>query len=168
MIRVATGELIIGTAGADQYTRPTRSQNDRMASKADASNVKMGGTADPGHGGAGPGQTSGGHGATADTKKVEGVAATSGESKKLASGRVESGGATGTISADDKSPGVGGGGGATTIAVGGGGGGESPGQKENPPERGTLGSGGGGGEGSLSGCDPGARGGNGYIALRPI
>jgi hypothetical protein len=54
------------------------------------------------------------------------------------------------------------------MAHGGGGGGESPGQKDTAPERGTLGSGGGGGEGSATEADPGARGGHGYIALRPI
>ena len=44
----------------------------------------------------------------------------------------------------------------------------SLGDRDVPPVRGTLGSGGGGGEGTRSECDPGARGGDGYIALRPI
>jgi hypothetical protein len=151
MVRVATGEVIIGTPGADTYARPTRAQSERMAGKMDA------------HGGSGPGQASGGHGTRPDTKD----SADPGESK-LASGRPGVGGAPGSVSEADKFSGAGGGGGATSAGHGGGGGGESPGQKDIAPERGTLGSGGGGGEGSLTECGPGARGGHGYIALRPI
>ena len=157
MIRVATGEVVIGTPGADSYARPKRRQMDRAAGKTNDA-----------HGGSGPGQASGGSGAHAETKggvKVE-VDATPGASK-LALGRTEPGGAPGSVSVSDTHSGAGGGGGATSIGTGGGGGGESPGQKENPPQRGSLGSGGGGGEGSISGTDPGARGGHGYIALRP-
>jgi len=36
------------------------------------------------------------------------------------------------------------------------------------PTRGSLGGGGGGGEGNSFQCDPGAQGGHGFIALRPI
>jgi len=154
MIRVATGEVVIGTPGADTYARPTRAQSERMAGKMDA------------HGGSGPGQASGGHGGSAETIGTADVAE-SGESK-LASGRSGVGGAPGSVSETDKFSGAGGGGGATSAGHGGGGGGESPGQKDIAPERGTLGSGGGGGEGSATECGPGARGGHGYIALRPI
>jgi hypothetical protein len=155
MIRVATGELIIGTAGADAYIRPTRGQNENMAGKMDA------------HGGSGPGQASGGHGERPETKDSFEDKAQSGTSK-LASGRWGVGGAPGADTADDKRSGEGGGGGATSLGHGGSGGGESPGQKEIPPLRGTLGGGGGGGEGSSSDCDAGAPGGHGYIALRRI
>jgi hypothetical protein len=155
MIRVATGELLVGTPGADTYIRPSRSQNERMSGKADA------------HGGYGPGQTTGGHGSVAASNQSAGVNATPGAGK-LASGGIEPGGAAGLAAAGDTNPGGGGGGGATRIGLGGDGGGESPGQSENLPERGSLGSGGGGGEGSLSQCDPGARGGHGYIAARAI
>ena len=153
MIRVATGEVIAGTSGADTYVRPSRAQNERMAGKMD------------GHGGSGVGQTSGGQGAAAATKATAKEAAEPGESK-LASGRSGAAGAAGSVSAGDKLSGAGGGGGATGAGYGGGGGGESPGQKEVAPQRGSLGGGGGGGEGSRSECDPGARGGHGYIGLR--
>jgi hypothetical protein len=63
---------------------------------------------------------------------------------------------------------AGGGGGATSRGDGGGGGGEKTGHPNRPPERGMLGSGGGGGQGSSVECDAGARGGHGFIALRPI
>ena len=119
------------------------------------------------HGGSGPGQASGGHGGVPETKDSVEVQAQPGGSK-LASGRSGVAGAPGE---DDKRSGTGGGGGgATSMGHGGGGGGESPGRKEIAPERGSLGGGGGGGggEGSSSECDPGARGGHGYIALRPI
>ena len=155
MVRVATGEVVMGTPGADTYARPTRAQSERMAGKMDA------------HGGTGPGQASGGRGGSNETKDRVKVEAKPGASK-LASGLSGVGGAPGTVSVDDKRSGVGGGGGATSMGHGGGGGGESPGQKDIAPERGSLGSGGGGGEGSTSECDPGARGGHGYIALRPI
>jgi hypothetical protein len=158
IVRVATGEVVIGTPGADTYARPSRAQADRA-----------GGSTDDAHGGSGPGQASGGSGAETETRggvKVQ-MEATSGAGK-VTSGRAEPGGAPGTVSATDKHSGAGGGGGATSIGQGGEGGGESPGQRENPPERGSLGSGGGGGEGSISQTDPGARGGHGYIAFRPI
>ena len=155
MIRVATGEVVIGTPGADTYQRLSRSANDRQGGARD------------GHGGSGPGQASGGHGAEAATGSHTQLDATAGAGK-VAAGRAAPGGATGTIALADKTPGGGGGGGATSIGAGGQGGGESPMQREVRPERGSLGSGGGGGEGSLTECDPGARGGHGYIALRLI
>jgi len=158
IVRVATGEVVSGTPGADTYARPSRAQGDRAAPRTDTA-----------HGGSGPGQTTGGSGADTETRggvKVQ-VAATPGAGKSV-SGGTESGGAPGTISASDTHSGAGGGGGATSIGQGGGGGGESPGQRDNPPQRGSLGSGGGGGEGSISQTDPGARGGHGYIAFRPI
>ena len=158
IVRVATGEVVIGTPGADTYVRPSRAKGDRAAGRTDDA-----------HGGYGPGQASGGRGA--DTETMSGVkvqmAATPGAGTSASRG-AESGGAPGTVSASDKHSGAGGGGGATSIGQGGGGGGESPGQRENRPERGSLGSGGGGGEGSISGTDPGARGGHGYIAFRRI
>ena len=155
MIRVATGELIIGTPGADTYARPSRARNELSAGKMD------------GHGGHGLGQASGGDGAAGATSTKAKVAAEPGEAR-LASGGTGTAGAAGFVGAGDKNSGAGGGGGATSVGSGGGGGGESPGQVENAPQRGTLGGGGGGGEGSRTECDPGARGGHGYIALRKI
>ena len=159
MVRVATGEVVIGAPGADTYARLTRAQSERSAGKMDA------------HGGSGPGQATGGHGSapefkgSAQTKGSVEVHAQPGASK-LASGRSAVGGAPGE---DDKRSGSGGGGGgATSMGHGGGGGGESTGRTEIAPQRGALGSGGGGGEGSSSEADPGARGGHGYIALRPM
>lgn len=156
MIRVATGKLVIGTPGADRYVRPTQSQNEQMAGKMDA------------HGGSGPGQTSGGHGGLPETNVRPEVEAAPGASK-LASGRSGVGGAPGgDYSEDDQRAGEGGGGGASRLGSGGAGSGETPGGKDTAPQRGLLGSGGGGGEGGSSLCDPGARGGHGYISFRPI
>lgn len=155
MIRVASGELVMGTAGAETYVRLKRGQNEKMAGKMD------------GHGGSGVGQTSGGDAATAATATTAQVPAEPGGAK-LASGYTGTAGAAGSVSAGDKLSGAGGGGGATAVGSGGGGGGESPSQRESPPQRGTLGGGGGGGEGSSTECDPGARGGHGYIAFRRI
>lgn len=162
MVRVATSEVVIGTPGADRYARPTRGHNERSAGKIDA------------HGGSGPGQTSGGGGADTETRggvKVD-VQAGRGQSQ-LASGGSGVAGAAGFDPVDKTRSGAGGGGGATSMGQGGTGGGEVTPQKnvkpENiAPERGSLGSGGGGGEGSSFKVDPGARGGHGYIALRPI
>ena len=155
IVRVASGEVVIGRPGADMYARPTRGQNERTAGEMDA------------HGGSGPGQARGGHGSRPKPRDNVKDEAEPGASR-LASGRSGLGGAPGSVSADDKRSGAGGGGGATSAGHGGGGGGESAGQKEIAPERGSLGSGGGGGEGSSSECDSGARGGHGYIALRPL
>ncbi len=155
MVRVATGEVVVGTPGADTYARPSRSQNEQKAGKVDS------------HGGSGPGQASGGHGnRPASTYRVEDEADPG--TSKLASGRLVAGGDAGSVSVDDQSSGAGGGGGATRMGQGGKGGGKGTGQKVVAPERGSLGSGGGGGEGSLSGCSPGAQGGHGYIIFRPI
>ncbi len=156
MIRVATGEVVIGTLGADTYARLTRAQSDRTVGER------------LGQGGSGPGQTTGGRGGSAETASKAEVEAGAGASV-LASGSLGAGGAAGpTGPAHDDRTGTGGGGGATSRGAGGGGGGESLGDRDVTPVKGTLGSGGGGGEGTRSECDPGARGGHGYIALRPI
>jgi len=153
IVRVATGEVVLGSPGADTYARLSRAQSDRAAGPRDA------------HGGSGPGQASGGRGSAPESDYSAEVQAQPGASR-LASGRSGVGGAPGE---DDQRAGTGGGGGgATSMGHGGVGGGESPGRKDIAPERGSLGSGGGGGEGSSSEADPGARGGHGYIALRPI
>ncbi|MGE5202372.1 MAG: hypothetical protein ACM3O6_09945, partial [Acidobacteriota bacterium] len=116
MVRVATGEVVAGTPGADKYARPTRAQNERFAGRMDA------------HGGSGPGQSSGGHaGLTTDIGgKVEATAGAS----KLASGHSAMGGEPGVIPRDDQRSGSGGGGGATSIGHGGTGGGETAGNKD--------------------------------------
>lgn len=155
MVRVDSGALVAGTAGADTYTRPSRAQNELAAGKTD------------GHGGSGPGQASGGRGTAPATEGAAAEPARAGDGKRAA-GQSSAGGATGTIAPSDKQSGVGGGGGATSLGHGGQGGGESQGQQSLAPQRGALGSGGGGGEGSLSECDPGAAGGHGYIALRRL
>jgi hypothetical protein len=152
LVRITTGEVVVGTIGADNYVRPSRAQNDRSAGARD------------GHGGFGPGQTSGGQGGaeSADSAKVT---ATAGESQ-LASGRMAVGGAAGTDPVDRSVSGDGGGGGASGQGVGGTGGGESLAGKDVAPTRGTLGGGGGGGEGSSLACNAGGQGGNGYVAFR--
>lgn len=155
MIRVATGEVLIGAAGADRYARPLTDDNNRIAGKMD------------GHGGSGPGQATGGQGALARAKDGSKIGAEPG-STQLMSGFTGEAGAAGKVAAGDMQSGAGGGGGATKVGSGGGGGGESPGQTENQPQRGMLGGGGGGGEGSKTECDPGARGGHGYVAFRKI
>lgn len=52
VVRVATGEVVAGAAGADAYARPTLYQNEKLAVKGRE-----------GQGGSGPGQSSGGAGA---------------------------------------------------------------------------------------------------------
>jgi hypothetical protein len=156
IIRVATGELVLGIPGAEKYVRPTRGQLEKTAGKMDA------------HGGSGPGQTSGGAGATPETRYQRQSEAVPGAAR-LESGRTGVGGAAGgDYSAEDKRPSEGGGGGAARLGPGGAGSGETLARKDTAPARGMLGSGGGGGEGSAHQCDPGARGGHGYIAFRPI
>ena len=150
IVRVATGEVVVGAPGADRYARPSRAQYDLSAGPMD------------GHGGSGPGQTSGGRGGAAEPMTGERLAQ-AGQSRRT-TGAVGMGGTPGGN--EDRSS-AGGGGGATSTADGGGGGGESPGHANRAPQRGSLGSGGGGGEGGRFECDPGARGGNGFIALRP-
>lgn len=156
MIRVATGELIAGIAGAESYARPTRNQLERTAGKMDA------------HGGSGPGQTSGGRGGSPETRYQVQAEAAPGASTLESGRRGVAGAAGGDYSVNDKHAGEGGGGGAARLGSGGAGSGETPGHKDTAPQRGSLGSGGGGGEGSSSLCDPGARGGHGYIAFRAI
>jgi hypothetical protein len=200
MVRIATGDVVAGTSGADSYARPSRAQHDRSSGLMD------------GHGGSGPGQTSGGHGGTSDSVTGVVILAESGQGSRPGAGgssganeqRWLAGGGggptrsgdSGSVAAlsnagfdaptgrigrtdaasaaggkpgeDSTSAGGGGGGTSRGDGGGGGGGGENPGQPNHPPERGSLGSGGGGGEGSRFECDAGARGGHGYIALRPI
>lgn len=151
IVRVATGELVAGTAGAESFVRPTRSQNDRLG---------QGGM--DGQGGSGPGQTSGGDGGQDRTATAPRSLAEAGDA---AAGHA--GGDAGLNLANPRETGGGGGGGSTSRADGGsGGGGETVRYSDLPPERGTLGSGGGGGEGNSTECDAGAPGGNGFIALR--
>ena len=209
IVRVATGEVVAGTPGAESYARPSRAKHDQSAGLRD------------GHGGSGPGQTSGGHGGTSNSATGTAILAESGQGRS-ATGAVGMGGIpeenaarwlagggggptnsgngsgfealasagfdaptariartnvdsrsvvsrAGGIPGGNEDPlAAGGGGGATSRGDGGGGGGEKPGHANRPPERGMLGSGGGGGEGSSVECDAGARGGHGFIALRPI
>jgi hypothetical protein len=82
------------------------------------------------------------------------------------SGKTGVGGAPGYTYGAGTHPSGGGGGGATDVGAGGSGGGETLRHGDQPPVRGSLGSGGGGGEGSMTGCEAGAGGGNGYIAFR--
>lgn len=147
IVRVATGEVILGTPGADTYVRPSRGENERLSGPQD------------GHGGYGPGQATGGSGGHAATVVKDKADAGAGAST-LASGRVGVGGEAGAEPKDVSGSG-GGGGGATSKGAGGGGGGETPRDVNIASARGTLGSGGGGG----GNCDPGSRGGHGYIAL---
>lgn len=162
IVRVATGDVVAGTPGAESYARPSRAQHDRSAGLSD------------GHGGSGPGQTSGGHGGTSNSVTSVVVLAESGQDSRK-TGAAGMGGSRAGVSGTGGIPGgnqdrtsAGGGGGATSRGDGGSGGGEKPGQRNHLPDRGALGSGGGGGEGSSSECDAGARGGHGFIALRPI
>lgn len=156
IIRVATGELVLGIPGAEKYVRPKRGQVEKTAGKMDA------------HGGSGPGQTSGGAGATPQSRYQLQAEAVPGASR-LESGQTGVGGAAGgDYSKEDKRPSEGGGGGAARLGPGGAGSGETLARKDTAPVRGMLGSGGGGGEGAAHQCDPGARGGHGYIAFRAI
>jgi hypothetical protein len=201
IVRVANGEVVAGTPGADLYARPSRAQHDQSSRSMN------------GNGGSGPGQSSGGRGGTSNSSAATVLLAESGQnSRATGAGTGGTPGATAdrwlalggggpTTSGDgndvlalsgagfdaptasiergtaptggipggneDRSS-AGGGGGATSIGAGGGGGGESPGHANRAPQRGSLGSGGGGGEGSRFECDAGARGGHGFIALRPL
>lgn len=203
IVQLPAGELIAGTPGADRYARPSRAQHEKSAGRMD------------GHGGSGPGQTTGGRGgaietmtgATTEAKAGEGtrtaVAPGTGEKPGAYGDRWRAGGggepairgdagsfaalssagfdaptaaisgttgvrgSGGTPGGNEDLSTAGGGGGGTSRGDGGGGGGENPGKAERPPQRGMLGSGGGGGEGSRYECDAGARGGHGFIALRP-
>ncbi len=185
VVRVATGEVVIGERGADTYARPARAQQERMAQAYD----RLTG-AQPGHGGFGPGMASGGAGGRpvivntfTNPGTSQAVLAEVGESKRTSGlagaivapgfiADVRSGGAPGSTPAavrdQNVEAGAGGGGGATSLAAGGAGGGETRDHKYVAPERGSLGSGGGGGEGTLTHCSAGARGGHGYIAFRRV
>ena len=157
MVRVATGEVVIGVPGADRYVRMTRGQVERMAGEMNR------------HGGSGPGQASGGEGGRTGTKDRVKEEAEAGDSASAPT-RSGMGGTPGFVQADENRVGAGGGGGATSFGAGGGGGGETPSRGDDAnvaPERGSLGGGGGGGEANSRECAPGARGGHGYIALRP-
>ncbi len=118
IVRVATGEVVLGMPGADKYARPSRRQNDIAA-----------GPNRDGHGGSGPGQAAGGDGGHLKSEGTPKVIAEAGDSKS-ALGRTGTGGAAGFPATDQSN------------------------------------TGGGGGEGNSHTCDAGARGGNGYIALR--
>jgi hypothetical protein len=152
IVRIATGDVVAGVPEAGNYVRPSRAEHDRSGGRRD------------GHGGSGPGQTSGGHGGSELSGSRPAVLAESGQSVS-ANGTTGAGGIPG---GNEDRTSAGGGGGATSRADGGGGGGEAPGQPNRAPQRGSLGSGGGGGEGGTSECDEGARGGHGFIALRRI
>ena len=155
MVNASTGELTAGVPGAEKYARLSRAANDRAGGKPD------------GHGGSGPGQTEGGDAGLTQNIGGAQVIAESGDSKRIGA-NVGVGGAAGTVPSDDKRAGAGGGGGATSRGDGGKGGGELPKQVNVDPNRGALGSGGGGGAGNTAECDAGARGGHGFIALRPV
>lgn len=156
IVRLATGELLLGAAGAETYVRPSRSQNEKSAGPRD------------GHGGSGPGQTTGGQGTSFTAAGNAAKVATAGAETRSPS-QTESGGAPGNVLPNDKQadPGPGGGGGATNQGDGGKGGGDLPKHKNQSPQRGTLGSGGGGGAGDLYGCAAGASGGHGFVAFQP-
>jgi len=201
IVRVADGEVVAGTPGADRYARASRAQHDQSSRLMNGS------------GGSGPGQSSGGRGGTSNSPAGTVMLADSGQSSRATGAGIGGtpganadrwlalGGGGPTTSGDGRDvlalssagfdaptasigggaaptggiPGgnedrssAGGGGGATSRGDGGGGGGESPGHANRAPQRGSLGSGGGGGEGSRFECDAGARGGHGFIALRPL
>ena len=156
LVRVATGEVLIGTPGAETYVRPKKSENEKRAGNPD------------GHGGSGPGKASGGAGGRVDVTTFHVVPPKPGASKAG-----NAGGDPGVTSppsrtrAGDGSA-SGGGGGASTKSEGGDGGGELQRHWVQAPERGALGSGGGGGEGTMFVCGAGAAGGNGFAALRQV
>lgn len=183
IVRIATGEVILGAAGAETYARQSRSQHERSAGVPD------------GKGGSGPGMTTGGDGATfSDAGKLVHPASdgmdkqsTSAAVARVEPGKVQpknpaagpagavpsnsgasstvSGGDSGKVLPKDQLAGPGGGGGASSVGVGGTGGGDLPKNVAIVPTRGTLGSGGGGGAGDTYGCAAGANGGHGFVAF---
>ncbi len=183
IVRIATGEVVLGAPGAETYARQSRSQHERAAGVPD------------GKGGSGPGQTTGGDGATfnesgklvhpstdgMDKQSTSVAIATAEPGKALpkaqlgapaavvpnkASASVTvSGGDSGKVLPRDQLAGPGGGGGASSTGVGGTGGGDLPKNVAILPTRGTLGSGGGGGAGDAYGCAAGANGGHGFVAF---
>jgi hypothetical protein len=74
MVRLGTGEVLAGVFGADRYVRPSRAQVERMAGPMD------------GHGGSGPGQTSGGRGGKADPTTGHIQLASAGEGRRMPGG----------------------------------------------------------------------------------
>ena len=153
LVRLDTGEVVIGTPGADKYVRPSKRENEKRAGNPD------------GHGGSGPGKTSGGDGGRIDITGFHPIRPEAGDSKAG-----NAGGDPGIATPDRKNrvddTGSGGGGGASTRSEGGDGGGELARHWIQLPERGALGSGGGGGEGTMFACSAGGAGGNGFMALR--
>lgn len=149
LVRLATGEVIIGSGNAEKYMRPSKSGNERLAGNQD------------GHGGSGPGKTTGGRGGHMDVTGLNAEPAEAGFRRG-----VNEGGDPGMTYGDARSVGSGGGGGASTRNEGGDGGGDLRSHWGQPPERGLLGSGGGGGEGTPYACGAGGRGGDGFMALR--
>jgi hypothetical protein len=84
VVRVATGDVVAGIPGAESYARPSRAQLDRLAGPRD------------GHGGGGPGQTSGGRGGRGDHTTGNIQLAGAGEARR-ASGGVLPGGQPGGV-----------------------------------------------------------------------
>ena len=162
--RVSDGLTIAGAVDADKWVRLSRYANDQRSGPQD------------GHGGRGPGKTAGGAGSNVDPgfetvaqagTGAPGVAGPSGPSGTPGQG--------GSEEPTKLRPHIGGGGGGGAgLGDGGDGGGDAGGNAPRnaapdlPPEVGGLGAGGGGGEGRVNLCMPGAPGGNGYIALRPM
>ena len=195
IVSLATGSVVAGVPGADSHARPSRAQHDQLVKVKDGRGGSGPGQTSGGHGGTsnsvtgtvilaesgqdrraeGTNQASwlaGGGGGPTTSGDGSGFAALASAGFDAPTARISQ---IGTVDSriggipggnEDRTT-AGGGGGATSRGDGGGGGGESPGQPNRGPERGTLGSGGGGGEGSTSECDAGARGGHGFIALRP-
>lgn len=149
LVRAATGEVIIGNGNADKYTRPSKASNERSAGNQD------------GHGGSGPGKTTGGRGGHMDVTGLKAEPAEAGQRRGA-----NEGGDPGVSFGDKNLASSGGGGGASTKNEGGDGGGDLRSHWGQPPERGLLGSGGGGGEGTPNVCGAGGRGGDGFMALR--
>lgn len=183
IVRIATGEVVLGAPGAETYARLSRAQHERATGKPD------------GRGGYGPGQTTGGDGATFNDsgklvhpatdgtdKQSPGAAVAGGDSGKVppkaqlaapgvgastkpSASVIVAGGDSGKALPKDPLAGPGGGGGASSVGVGGTGGGDLPKNVAIVPTRGTLGSGGGGGAGDTYGCAAGASGGHGFVAF---
>ncbi len=158
VVRIATGEVLLGAPGAESYARPTRGQNEKLAGKKR-----------DGQGGSGPGQVPGGHGTTFTPSGNVAHPATPGADVP-AFAQVKQGGDPGNVLPNDQKsgPGPGGGGGASARSDGGDGGGDRAGHKPVKAEPGKLGSGGGGGAGDLYGCEAGSRGGHGYVSIKPL
>lgn len=72
IVHIGTGNVVAGTPGADTYARPSRARHELSAGKMD------------GHGGSGPGQTSGGRGGTFASATGATLEAQSGQSARTA------------------------------------------------------------------------------------